>query len=234
MRRLAEHFVEADLPDVLDLPTGSAKTAIVIIWAWARQQNEALPRRLWMVSDRRVIVDQTLEVARVLAKEGVLVSRLRGGIVPEDAPVLDPVSPQVISATVDQLGSRLLFRAYGPSPRSWPIWAGLAGNDSLIVLDEAHLSPAAEDTFRACVRMGGQQIRAARELLGWTPYRLAPRAKNWDFQPIVQLGCSNETVHVTETERLLGVECACLGSSQSLHTQPSPSDFVRLPPRKQL
>src|SRR5829696_929886 len=78
MRRLAEHFVEADLPDVLDLPTGSAKTAIVIIWAWARQQNEALPRRLWMVSDRRVIVDQTLEVARVLAKEGVLVSRLRG------------------------------------------------------------------------------------------------------------------------------------------------------------
>jgi CRISPR-associated endonuclease/helicase Cas3 len=113
MRRLAEHFVEADLPDVLDLPTGSAKTEIVIIWAWARQQNAALPRRLWMVSDRRVIVDQTLEVARVLAKDGVLVSRLRGGIVPEDAPVLDPVSPQVISSTVDQLGSRLLFRAYG-------------------------------------------------------------------------------------------------------------------------
>ena len=49
---LAERFEAADLPDVLDLPTGSAKTEIVMIWAWAWRQNKALPRRLWMVSDR--------------------------------------------------------------------------------------------------------------------------------------------------------------------------------------
>ena len=34
--------------------------------------------------------------------------------------------------------------------------------------------PLARETFREVIT--GQQIRAARELLGWTPYRLAPRA----------------------------------------------------------
>jgi CRISPR-associated endonuclease/helicase Cas3 len=154
MRRLAAHMARDEIPDVIDLPTGSGKSDIVLIWAWARGQNRMLPRRLWMVSDRRVIVDQTYTVARALEADGIVVSRLRGGIVTDDEPIIDPVAVQVITTTVDQVGSRLLFRGYGASPRSWPIWAGLAGNDSLIVLDEAHLSPVAEDTFRACVRLG--------------------------------------------------------------------------------
>jgi CRISPR-associated endonuclease/helicase Cas3 len=156
MCRLAERFAAGQLPDVIDLPTGSAKTEIVVIWAWAQQQGHAVPRRLWVASDRRVIADQTFEVARRIVgdSDAILVSRLRGGIVLDDEPILDPVRPQIISSTIDQLGSRLLFRAYGSSPRSWPIWAGLAGNDSLIVLDEAHLSPTAEDTMRACQALG--------------------------------------------------------------------------------
>ena len=153
MCRLAERFAADDLPDVINLPTGCAKTEIILIWAWARRRNAGLARRLWIASDRRVITDQAFEVAKVLEDE-VQVSRLRGGIVLDDEPILDPVKPQVISSTIDQLGSRLLYRAYGASPRSWPIWAGLAGNDSLIVLDEAHLSPTAEDTFRACRALG--------------------------------------------------------------------------------
>lgn len=156
MCRLAECFAAGELPDVIDLPTGSAKTEIVVLWAWAQQHGHDVPRRLWVASDRRIIADQTFEVAKSIVgdSEAILVSRLRGGIVLDDEPILDPVRPQIISSTIDQLGSRLLFRAYGSSPRSWPIWAGLAGNDSLIVLDEAHLSPTAEDTMRACRALG--------------------------------------------------------------------------------
>jgi CRISPR-associated endonuclease/helicase Cas3 len=154
MVRLAERFAARDLPDIIDLPTGSGKSDLVVIWAWARTQRADLPRRLWMVSDRRVIVDQTFEVAQSLAADGILVSRLRGGLLSETDAILDPVAAQVICATVDQFGSRLLFRAYGSGPASWPIWAGLAGQDSLVVLDEAHLSPTAEDTIRACGRLG--------------------------------------------------------------------------------
>ena len=156
MIRLAERFAAGDLPDVIDLPTGSGKSDLVVIWAWARTARADLPRRLWMVSDRRVIVDQTYDVAQSLAQDGILVSRLRGGLLRESDAILDPVVSQVICATVDQFGSRLLFRGYGSSPTSWPIWAGLAGHDSLVVLDEAHLSPTAEDTFRACGRLGAR------------------------------------------------------------------------------
>lgn len=159
MSRLANLFASGELPTVVDLPTGSGKSDLVFAWAWARLVNRQLPRRLWMVSDRRVIVDQSYEVAKLVeGLDGILVSRLRGGIVADDDAMLDPVRPQIIATTVDQLGSRLLFRGYGASPRSWPIWAALAGNDSLIVLDEAHLSPIAEDTFRACQERFGAQI----------------------------------------------------------------------------
>ncbi|MEE9586830.1 MAG: type I-U CRISPR-associated helicase/endonuclease Cas3 [Hyphomicrobiaceae bacterium] len=154
MVRLAERFASNDLPEVIDLPTGSGKSDLTLIWAWARKQNANLPRRLWMVSDRRVIVDQTYDVTSTLAADGIIVSRLRGGIESDTTAIRDPIVPQIISATMDQFGSRLLFRGYGSGSRSWPIWAGLAGNDSLVVLDEAHLSPTAEDTFRACYRLG--------------------------------------------------------------------------------
>lgn len=160
MSRLAARMAAGDLPKSIDVPTGCGKSEFVLIWAWARQSHPELPRRLWMISDRRMIVDQTYEVALPLAHQhGILVSRLRGGMVLDTSDMLDPVRPQIITATVDQFGSRLLFRGYGASPRSWPIWAGLAGNDSLIVLDEAHLSPIAEDTFRASQDRLGADIR---------------------------------------------------------------------------
>ena len=48
----------------------------------------------------------------------------------------------IVTGTVDQIGSRLLFRGYGVGQRLWPVDAALAGADSLIIVDEAHLSDA--------------------------------------------------------------------------------------------
>jgi len=48
MIRLAKRMAAGELPKVIDLPTGSGKSDVVFVWAWARQANPRLPRRLWM------------------------------------------------------------------------------------------------------------------------------------------------------------------------------------------
>ena len=66
------------------------------------------------------------------------VCRLRGGE-PRTRPSL-PSRPAVICSTIPMYGSRLLFRGYGTSRSMLPIDAALAGTDSLVLLDEAHLA----------------------------------------------------------------------------------------------
>jgi CRISPR-associated endonuclease/helicase Cas3 len=53
---------------------------------------------------------------------------------------------------VDQLGSQVLFRGYGHSLLTAPIFAGLAGNDSLVMLDEAHCAVPFMHTMNAIRR----------------------------------------------------------------------------------
>jgi len=68
------------------------------------------------------------------------VRRIRGGEVPDRDWVLRPAACQVITATPDMLGSRLLFRGYGTSRLARPREAGLLAFDTVMVLDEAHLN----------------------------------------------------------------------------------------------
>jgi CRISPR-associated endonuclease/helicase Cas3 len=78
--------------------------------------------------------------------------QLRGGMYRDDAWARTPTQPCVIASTVDQIGSRLLFRAYGRSSKAWGLQAGLAGNDSLIILDEAHCANPFLQTMRSITR----------------------------------------------------------------------------------
>lgn len=172
-------------PEAIALPTASGKTAcmdVAIFTLAARAESIAnspvrkLPRRIFFVIDRRVIVDEayerSLKLASVLAEadEGILrqvadrlralagtdtplaVQSLRGGQPRRDDWAATPLQPTVVTSTVDQVGSRLLFRGYGPSPGMWPIHAGLIGNDSLILLDEAHCAQPMLQTLRAVRR----------------------------------------------------------------------------------
>lgn len=136
-------------------------------------QPLAAPRRIFFVVDRRVIVDEAYERARKIAdrlrgaSDGILHKvanqlrqlagneeplacfQLRGGMYRSDAWAHSPIQPAVIASTVDQLGSRLLYRAYGRSHRVWPIQAGMAGNDALVLLDEAHCAQPFLETLQA-------------------------------------------------------------------------------------
>lgn len=90
------------------------------------------------------------------------VVKLRGGLPSPRHPVDDPARPAVLLSTVDQVGSRLLFRGYGLSPRAWPVEAGLLAVDTLFLLDEAHL----ERPFFTLLRDLEQEVAPAAEELG--------------------------------------------------------------------
>lgn len=177
-RRLAEQVAqEGRWPSVLDLPTGSGKTAALDIavfhLALETEQGDArrAPVRIALVIDRRLVVDDAFARAQRLAAaladpptaavakaaerlaklsgdgSPLLVQRLRGGIPREDDWARTPAQPTILCSTVDQVGSRLLFRGYGVSDAMKPVHAGLLGSDCLILLDEAHLAEPFRQTL---------------------------------------------------------------------------------------
>ncbi|MFM8332710.1 MAG: type I-U CRISPR-associated helicase/endonuclease Cas3, partial [Candidatus Methylumidiphilus sp.] len=154
--RLAEDLAAGRWPDSLDLPTGSGKTTLLDIWAWGRSQGWAdMPTRLYWCVDRQIVVDAVARSAEDLrgVLPGLRIATLHGGLNIGDMGVDDPTAPAVITTTVDLLGSRLLFRAYGSSRHVAPMHAGLAGNDALLVLDEAHISAPFAATLAAIRRL---------------------------------------------------------------------------------
>ncbi len=162
---LLEKMCQGEIPDALDIPTGLGKTSVMAIWLVARACGASLPRRLVYVVDRRAVVDQATEVATALRewieqdaylttslglKDCPLpISTLRGQYADNREWLEDPSAPAIIVGTVDMVGSRLLFEGYGVSRKMRPYHAGLLGVDTLLVLDEAHLTPPFEHLLRA-------------------------------------------------------------------------------------
>ena len=89
---------------------------------------------------------------------------LRGGVWREPQWCKNPGAAAVCCGTVDQIGSRLLFRGYGVSDRATPIHAALVGADSLIALDEAHISGAFAKTLASLQDLRRPPLNGERKL----------------------------------------------------------------------
>jgi len=72
---------------------------------------------------------------------------LRGATFTDNSWARTPTQPLIITTTLDQLGSRILFRGYGLSNGARPIHAALLTNDALLILDEAHSELAFSETL---------------------------------------------------------------------------------------
>jgi len=170
--------------------TGKTSVMSIWLLALAAQARRggtiSLPRRLVWVVDRRVVVDQATHEADRLAdrieKEPGLagvreaLAKLCHGIAPDDSPLAvstlrgerednrewseNPTRPAIVVGTVDMIGSRLLFSGYGDSRRRRALHAGLLGQDTLLVNDEAHLTCA----FAALLRRLSAQTGVNRPM----------------------------------------------------------------------
>ena len=78
----------------------------------------------------------------------IAVSTLRGELADNEEWKDDPARAAIIIGTIDMIGSKLLFSGYGDSRRQRPRHAGLIGQDSLVIHDEAHLTPAFSELLR--------------------------------------------------------------------------------------
>ena len=177
-RLVSQLLADRRWPDVLALPTGTGKTSVLDIGLYCLAcAPERFARRIVLVIDRRAVVDQgadraahVLEVmsgphpgrATQLVASALRaiwgapddaapfeVAVMRGGMPRDDAWAARPDRPVVAVSTVDQVGSRLLFRGYGVSERMASVHAGLIGNDTVILLDEVHLSVPFAQTLMA-------------------------------------------------------------------------------------
>lgn len=158
---------------------GKTTTVDALVWALAHQADLPAARRtvgvriVWAI-DRRIVVDEVYdhacrlaallehacgqtsdplhEIARRLAEisgdRPLVATRWRGGL-GERPERHGPLQPQIITSTVAQIGSRLLFRGFGVGERSLALEAGLAGCDTTICVDEAHLAQPFKETVDA-------------------------------------------------------------------------------------
>lgn len=207
-QRLLEQIVVGKAwPRVLDLPTGAGKTTCIDVALFALALDATnddghrwCPRRIAMVVDRRIVVDQVAERGRKLLRvlmtssdavvvevakrlrsltrtgeEPLGVFTLRGGMPKDDGWARTPDQPLVIASTVDQVGSRMLIQGYGVSQGMKPVHAGLLANDTLLLLDEVHLSEPFRQTLDQLARLrtrfsrNGIQTRFAHAFLSATP-----------------------------------------------------------------
>lgn len=131
----------------------------------------------------------------------LVVSRWRGGVaIP--SPAQHPMQVEIITSTVAQIGSRMLFRGYGLGRGSLPVGAALAACDTTVCLDEAHLVAPFAETVAA--------IGARRQRTGDT---LAPATRLITLSatpPPVENVADNDTPTADRIE-LTDVDVTALG-----------------------
>jgi len=249
--RLLASVVAAGWPSTLDLPTGAGKTATLDIAVFALALDAARPaperkqsRRIVLVVDRRVVVDQAFDRAALVAKklseakDGILAdvaaalralsgnpkglpilpAILRGGMPRESEWAKSPTQPVILTSTVDQVGSRLLFRGYGISDRMRPVHAGLLGCDTLLLLDEVHLARPFEETLSAIARYYAQGQAGA-----------LARPLQFVRMSATVAETAKDTFHLGEADRGNGLLRARLASKKSalLRSVSTPRDAAK-------
>ena len=156
---------------LLRIPTGLGKTeGVLATWLYHRlcRRDERWPRRLVWCLPMRVLVEQTVTVARSVC------SRVPGDVQPrvgvlmggEDVGewFLQPECPAVLIGTQDMLLSRAMNRGYASARARWPMEFGLLNQDCLWVMDEVQLMDVGLATSAQLQAFRDQDVQQKKHL----------------------------------------------------------------------
>lgn len=145
------------LPSVVQAPTGTGKTGIILAWLWRRfheAHRDQTPRRLVYALPQRSLVEQVAgEAGRWLENLGladqVALHVVMGGAGESQRQWrLDMHKPAIVVGTVDSLVSKALNRGYGIARATYPIDFALVTNGAHWMIDEIQLCPESTTTLR--------------------------------------------------------------------------------------
>jgi CRISPR-associated endonuclease/helicase Cas3 len=145
------------LPDVVEAPTGTGKTGVILAWLWRRLSEEhraITPRRLVYALPQRSLVDQVAGEARAWLDrlglaEKVALHVVMGGRGETRGDWRENMhQPAIVVGTVDSLVSKALNRGYGIGRAIFPIDFALVANGAQWVIDEIQLCPESTTTLR--------------------------------------------------------------------------------------
>lgn len=156
-------LAEQGLPDMLEAPTGTGKTAAVVLaWVFRRffhpdqSVRASTPARFVLAEPTRALTDQSVTKIRGWLEnlgltDEVPLIQLMGGTLRNqsgDDWRTRVATGGLIVGTIDCIASRTLVRGYGCSRSTYPIDFALLTNDCQIVVDETQLCRQATHTLR--------------------------------------------------------------------------------------
>lgn len=133
--------------------------------------------------------------------------QLRGAIFRDQHWTRSFLQPTLIATTIDQIGSRMLFRGYGVTPNARPIHAALVATDALWILDEAHISRPFAETVALLQRYRDHH-------LAQTPDAIAPPPLRWVQMTATPPKEATDTIGLTSADQQHPVLSKRLGASK--------------------
>lgn len=142
------------LPLVVQAPTGTGKTGIILAWLWRLRFGPGAPRRLVFALPQRTLVEQVAGkasewLANLGLGEQVALHVVMGGAgETQHRWRTDMHQPAIVVGTVDSLVSKALNRGYGIARAMYPVDFALVTNGAHWVIDEIQLCPESTTTLR--------------------------------------------------------------------------------------
>lgn len=132
-----------------------------------------------------VSIKQALKSISANGGSPFALTTLRGGLADNEEWKEDPARPAIIIGTIDMSGSKLLFSGYGDGRYKRAHHAGLIGKDTLVVHDEAHLTPAFSDLLNgvALEQERAKEVLPLRVLELSATVRAAGDGERFTLQP---------------------------------------------------